>query len=279
VTERPRQLWDTDAEREAFRSTFDEDADAYDRSRPVAPSHVFDDAAQLAHLTTGSRVLEIGPGTGQATRQLAERGLRVRALELGPSLAERARRNLAEFSDVDVVTSSFESWAAGGERFDAVFACNSFHWVDHAVRFAKPAELLADGGHLVVLATPWVTPDDADPFWWDVQDDYVAVGGEYVDPATNHPDLIGDLAPLIRKSGYYEEPETRRFRFDVKFTADGYATNLSTQSGFKAFDEPAQTELLSRVRHRIEARGGTITAHLLAILTVAKVKPAEMPAR
>ena len=60
----------------------------------------------------------------------------------GALWTELARANLARFPNVVVLTSSFELWDPGTRRFDAVFACNSFHWVDPEVRFAKPAALL-----------------------------------------------------------------------------------------------------------------------------------------
>jgi len=262
------EVWETD-QRDAFRLSFDEDPDAYDRSRPVAPDQVFDDIVQLAGLPPGSRVVEIGPGTGQATRPLSERGIRVHALEIGPRLAARAQQNLDGFSDVSVTTTSFEAWDPGEARFDAVFACNSFHWVHPDIRFVKASAVLRSRGHLVVLATPWVIPADADRFWWDVQDDYAAVGAGRVDPATKRPGLVGDLGPLVRASGLFEEPAIRRHRFDLTFTAEEYATNLSTQSGVKQLPPAARPELIDRVRRRVEERGGTVTVHLLAILTVA----------
>ena len=104
--------WESD-QRDVLRATFDQDAEAYDRSRPVAPDDVFDEVMQRASLSAGSTVVEIGPGTGQATRHLAARGLHVVAVELGPHLAERARANLAAFPNVSVVTASFESWDPG----------------------------------------------------------------------------------------------------------------------------------------------------------------------
>jgi SAM-dependent methyltransferase len=266
-----RPPWET-SERDTLRATFDEDARAYDRVRPVAPGYVFDQVVELAALDRGASVVEVGPGTGQATRPLAERGLRIVALELGPHLAARARQNLASFADVEVVTTSYEAWDPGGERFDAVFACNSFHWVDPAIRFRRSAAVLEPGGHLIVLATPWVVPDDADRFWWDVQDDYAAVGAGRVDPATAHPDRVGDLGPAVRESGLFEEPRTRRHRFDVTFTADDYALNLSTQSGVKQLPPDAQAELIRRIRRRVLDSGGTVTAHLLAVLVVARIR-------
>ncbi len=110
------------SERETFRVTFDEDALAYDRVRPVAPGFVFDDLVELAGLHPGSSIVEVGPGTGQATRPLAERGLRIVALELGPHLATRARQGLASFAEVEVATTSYEAWNPGPAQFDAVFA-------------------------------------------------------------------------------------------------------------------------------------------------------------
>ncbi|MCW2974924.1 MAG: methyltransferase, partial [Actinomycetia bacterium] len=69
-----------------LRAPFDRVAELYDRARPTYPSDLIVDVAAL-----GPRVLEIGPGTGQATRALAERGAQVTAVELGKSLAELAR--------------------------------------------------------------------------------------------------------------------------------------------------------------------------------------------
>lgn len=61
----------------------------------------------------------------------------------------------------------------------------------------------------------------------------MAVGAERVDPATKHPDLVVDLGPAVRASGLFAEPVITRQRFDVTFTAEEYASNLSTQSGVK----------------------------------------------
>src|SRR5437764_12179779 len=134
-------IWESE-DREIYRVTFDEDGDAYDRTRPVAPAYVFDELVELAGLVAGSRVVEIGPGTGQATRPLAQRGLGVLALEIGPNLAERARQNLAEFGDVEVLTTSFEAWSRSrgpaASTLAAVFACNSFRWTAHDIRIRSP---------------------------------------------------------------------------------------------------------------------------------------------
>lgn len=70
-------------DRERLRETFDEVAELCDRARPRYPEVLFDDLVSLASLGVGSRVVEVGLGTGQATRPLAERGLPITAVELG----------------------------------------------------------------------------------------------------------------------------------------------------------------------------------------------------
>jgi SAM-dependent methyltransferase len=266
---KPGQPWETD-QRTVFRVRFGEDADAYDRTRPVAPDTVFDEIVRLAGWEPGSAVVEIGPGTGQATRPLAQRGLRVVAVEIDPRLAARARENLAGFSDIAVVTSSFEQWAVGRATFDGVLACNSFHWLDPDTRFIEAAALLRTGGSLVVLVTPVVVPNEAGRFWWDVQDDWAAVGAERVDPADSHPDLVEDVGPAVRSTGLFEEPVILRRRFHVTLTAEEYATNLSTQSGVKELPAEAQGELIDRIRRRVTAQGGRVTVHHVAVVTLAK---------
>ena len=264
--------WETD-ERETYRVRVDADPDAYQRTRPVAPAELFDEAVRLAGLAPGDRVVEIGPGTGQATRPLAERGLRVLALEIGAGLADRTRRNLADLDIVEVRHTSFEAWEPAGERFDAVTACNSFHWIDHDVRFAKPAAVLRPGGHLVLLSTPVAIADDADRFWWDVQDDWVAVGAERIDPLVSHPDRHDAWVPQLRASGLFEDPAVVRLPFAITFTADVYVANLATQTGIKTLPAIAQAELLARIRRRVLDLGGTIAVPHLGLATVARVRP------
>ncbi len=263
------ERWET-AERAAVRLRFDDDADAYDRTRPVAPDAVFDDVMRLAELSPGSSVVEIGPGTGQATRRLAQRHVQVRALEIGSRLAARTRQNLAGLSDVTVEHTSFEAWDPGAETFDAVLACNAFHWVDPDVRFVKAAAVLKPSGHLVVLSTPVVIPQDAHRFWWDVQDDWAAVGVDREDPATKRPDLVGGYASAIDPAGRFTDPVVVRREFDVTLTAEEYATNLTTQSGVKELSHDAREQLRVRVQRRVEAQGGTLTVHHLAVLAVAQ---------
>ncbi|QOV40750.1 methyltransferase domain-containing protein [Streptomyces ferrugineus] len=124
--------------------TFDEDAERYDRARPGYPSELYDDLDELAGAGAGSRVLEVGCGTGQATVPLAGRGCRVTAVEAGPRMAAIARRDLAGAAGVEVVTAEFERWPLPEVSYDVVVSATAtaLHWIDPAVRVAKAADAL-----------------------------------------------------------------------------------------------------------------------------------------
>ena len=66
------------------RQGFDNVPEIYDRIRPGYPAELFADLFGL--LPERPRIIEVGPGTGQATRDLLAHGARVHAIELGANL-------------------------------------------------------------------------------------------------------------------------------------------------------------------------------------------------
>jgi SAM-dependent methyltransferase len=257
--------------RERLRTAFAGVAEQYHRARPTYPAEVFDDLAELGGVPAGARVVEIGPGTGKATVELARRGYEVVAVELAPELASVARRNLASYANVDVVAADFESWKPEQADFDAVVAFTAFHWIAPDVRYAKPAALLRPGGALGVVATHHVLPADADPVWAKVQRDYEAViepgyGGGPPGPPEGAPDLRKEMGA----SGLFGEIVVSRRRWDVEYTADEWIAVLGTYSDNIALPEARRGELFRRIHATITAHGGRATRHYLAVLTLGR---------
>lgn len=251
-----------------LRAGFDADADAYQRTRPVCPPEMFDDLTRLAGLAPGSRVVEIGCGTGQATVPLAERGLTVTAVELGASLAALARARTAHFPGVSVVTSTFEDWRPPDDRlWDAVVAFNSLHWVDPQVRYARPAALLRPDGALAVAGCTWARPADAEPFWTDVQQDYLAVGFPGTPPPP--PAEIPPWHLPAEALDYFTETASLRYPFRLTYSAADYLAQLSTQSGIKELGPAAAADFLARVHRRLDALGWPeLTATFVGYLAI-----------
>jgi SAM-dependent methyltransferase len=241
-------------EREQLRTMFEQVPELYQRARPSYPAELFDDLADLAGLSEGSRVLEIGCGTGQATLSLARRGYSVLCVELGAGLAAAARRNLEPFPNVEVVHANFESWEPERADFDAIVAFTAFHWVDPELRYEKAARLLREGGSLVVAGSLHVQRPGGDSFWTDVQEDYDAVVPSPENRPPPLPDEIDDLREEIEGSGRFEYVAARRYVWDQPYSVDEYISLLNTYSGHRALDDERRTQLYDRIRRRIEAR-------------------------
>jgi ubiquinone/menaquinone biosynthesis C-methylase UbiE len=134
-----------------YGKVFDEIAAEYDRHRPTYPDELIDQACQAAGIGSGDHVLEVGCGSGQLTRGLAARGLRVTALEPGKSLIALARQNLEGDGAVEFVNAQFEDASLPCEQFRAVFSASAFHWVDPKVSWRKAADVLVPGGTLALV--------------------------------------------------------------------------------------------------------------------------------
>lgn len=130
---------------------FDQVADEYDRHRPTYPDELIDRACELAGIRSGDAVLELGCGSGQLTRSLVDRGLRVTALEPGGQLLTLARQNLKGADEVEFVNERFEDAQLPPGGFGAVFGASAFHWIDPAVSWRKVADLLSPGGTLALI--------------------------------------------------------------------------------------------------------------------------------
>lgn len=255
-------------------SIFDAAADLYDRARPHYPEALFDELVTLADLWPGARLLEIGCGTGQATIPLARRGFAVTCVELGEKLAELARKRLADFADVRVVTADFETWKPAEAGFDAVVAFTALHWISPRVRYVKPASLLRDGGRLAVVTTAHVLPANGDPFFAAVQNDYIELTPDADKEPPPPPDAIADLSEEIAASGCFRNVGAQRWVWDVSYSAEEYIALLSTYSGHCALSDDVRACLYDRIRTRIaEQLNGTVRKSYLAMLNVARKVP------
>jgi SAM-dependent methyltransferase len=149
-----------DALRPAARCTYGANADAYREGRPDYPPRVYEVLRSRCGVGAGSRVLEIGPGSGLVTRHLASLGARVVAVEPDRGFAGYLSQTVPQ--GVRVVPAPLEE-ADVGDTFDAVVAATSFHWLEQAVALPKLGALLRPGGWAAIWWTVFSAPYRDDP--------------------------------------------------------------------------------------------------------------------
>jgi protein-L-isoaspartate O-methyltransferase len=100
---------------ERRRESFDGAAADYGRYRTPYPGEVVADVLHCSDIGAGTRVLEIGCGTGQLSVPLARAGADLVTVELGANLARTARASRSPYPSARVEVSAFEGLAAPGQ--------------------------------------------------------------------------------------------------------------------------------------------------------------------
>ena len=146
--------------REEGRRLFGADIAAYDWGRPGHPPRVYEVLVERCRLVPGAHVLEIGPGTGQATRRLLELGADIIAIEPDERLADHIR----SFGPVAVRSQPLEEVELPPTFFDLAVAASSFHWVDEVRGLAKVAAALRPGAWVALWWTHSGAEEPPGPF-------------------------------------------------------------------------------------------------------------------
>jgi SAM-dependent methyltransferase len=135
-------------------------ADVYDRYRPSPPSEVLDVLTVVAGVERPGLVVDLGCGTGLATRAWAERVDEVIGVEPNPRMLERARA-ATEQSNVRYVEAFGAETRLPDGRADLVTSFQSFHWMEPQPVLAEAARILRDGG--VFAACDYDVPPFVEP--------------------------------------------------------------------------------------------------------------------
>ena len=204
----------------------------------------------------GSRVLDVGCGTGISARQFQAVGCKVLGVDADPRMAEVARR-----SGVDVEVSAFETWNAAGREFDAVVSGQAWHWVDPVAGAAKAAEALHPGGRLALFWNVLEPQPDVDAAFSAVYR-HVLPDSPF---SRGMPGIRGYSAFFtkasegIRSAHYFDDSEQWRFDWERVYGRDEWLDQLPTFGGYNELPAGQIEELLTGIGAAIDAWGGSFT--------------------
>ena len=240
---------------------FNEVPEIYDRVRPTYPAELFADLVAITGMAERSLVLEVGCGTGQATRSLAALGGAVTAVEAGPELAALARERLAAFRNVEIETSTFEEWDDRGRRFDILVAASAWHWVDPSTGWAKAHHLLRSRGWMALLGNIVVRRPGEPEVYAETADLHARYFPD--NPDWGHPPLEEEVRTtnqgwgLVSDPGDLFEPPIVRFYPTLQwFDGNGFADLLRSTSIYRRLDQDIRERLVDAIAERIRTRMG-----------------------
>ncbi|GIF42517.1 class I SAM-dependent methyltransferase [Actinoplanes xinjiangensis] len=215
-------------------------AAAYARHRP----DYADAAARWAiEAAPGSRVLDLGAGTGKLTATLLAAGADVTAVEPDPAMLAQLR---VAFPQVRAAGGSAESIPLPDASVDVVVAGNALHWFDMAVAGPEIARVLVPGG---VLAGLWNVLDDR--VGWVAGLARVA-GAAVVGPRDTPAAWRAATAGLLSASA-----QRAQFAHGQVRTADSLVATLATRAGLLVMAGPQREATLRRIREFLAGRPET----------------------
>jgi SAM-dependent methyltransferase len=129
-------------------SLFDPLVDYYDAARPDYPDAHFAALATLTRPLDGARVVEVGAGTGIATRAMRRRGALVLPVDHGAAMLRRLQERGAEFPTA--VQGDAHALPVRSGWADLVCYAQAWHWTDPFRATAEAGRVLRPGGALAV---------------------------------------------------------------------------------------------------------------------------------
>jgi SAM-dependent methyltransferase len=230
--------------------SFGVDPERYDRTRPDYP----DPMVRRIVAASGTRILDVGCGTGIVARQFQAAGCTVLGVEPDPRMAGFARQR-----GLEVEVATFEAWDGGGREFDAVVAGQAWHWVDPVAGAERAARVLRPGGRLAVFWNSFEPPPGLAEAFGAV---YRRVLPDAPIPQGAPPGADGYLALCaraaegVRQTGAFGEPEQWRYDWERYVTRDQWLDEVPT-SGLATRLPPATLrDLLDGLGEAVDAVGG-----------------------
>jgi len=251
-----------------LRLGFNQVPELYDRIRPTYPAELFDEV--FAHLAERPALVEVGPGTGQATVELVGRGARVVAVEPGNGLARVLRRKLPG-DELEILVTTFEDADLADARFDGVVSASAYHWVPPPHRVDTPARILRPGGLMILIDVNQVeSPVDRGYFARarPIYDRYGRglPGFRLHTPDDVVPEHVGDFV----RSERFDPPRLFRYRWDQVYSASEYADLKRTDSGSLAMQAAEREAMIADLSQLVtDEFGGSITRPIVVTLMLA----------
>jgi len=246
--------------------SFGVDPERYDRARPRYPAALLD---RIVAARPGSRVLDVGCGTGIEARQLRDAGCVVLGVEPDDRMAAFARR-----TGIEVEVSTLEDWDPDGRTFDAVVAGTAWHWIDPVAGAAKAAEVLRPGG---VLAPMWhvfeVPPDVAEALaavYERVVPDAPFRPAEAKQGLAGYQPLLTRAADGMRAAGGFDEPRQWHVTWRHTYGRDEWLDHMLTTGGLTFLPPRQRDEVLAGVRATL---GASVTVEITSVTVMACRRP------
>jgi len=224
-------------DRNAGRGLFGFDPAGYDATRPDYPPWIFDRLRDCGALTPGAATLEIGPGSGKATRELLAYGADPLTLvEPDARFIAHLESTVCRFAaDCRIVRLPFEE-VSFTDEFDLVAAATMFHWLDQVAALRRIRRSLRPGGFAALF---WNLLQDLDK-----EDAFHEATRRLLAPLATSPAGAPDTVPFALNRAAREAEAVSSGFARVEYFESRWTLTLDTQQIGKLYEGFSSIQLL-----------------------------------
>jgi SAM-dependent methyltransferase len=237
-------------------------AAAYEQFRPGYPEELADTVIGYAQQPIRT-ALEIGAGTGKATRLYAQRGVTVTATEPDAAMLDELRRHVP--ATVTPLRATFEELPLD-QTYDLVYAAASLHWTDPAQRWSRMAALVEPGGVFASFGGPFLLADPA------VDEAVRAARAPFLDTddVATPEDASGEQemqwpGTELQQSTWFTDVQQTVIERRLTVGRRDYVGHLSTISAYLQLPDADQRQVYDRISRAVPEQveiAADITVHL-----------------
>ncbi len=252
-----------------LRETFNEDAENYDRYRPTYPTELFRDIFAYSGVGRGSSLVEIGVGTGQATKPFLEAGCIVCGVELGDKLSAFAAEKFRDHGNFTIHCGDFMEFPIKDATLDLVYSATAFHWLPQEEAYRKIRNSLKPGGALAIFRIH--------PFPNRMSDATNAANRRVYDKLRPTNEKIvefseADCAPALEalRAQGFRDVEAKLYRRVRTLPTEDYIGLLKTYSDHRLLKPELKLRFEEEMRDAINEAGGCINIYDTVVLYLAR---------
>ena len=240
---------------EQRKSWYSSVAEAYNQIRPRYPQALITRIIELTQLPPSATILELGCGPGNATVTFAQKGYKVVCIEPSMAACQLAKQNCVTYPQVEINNTTFEEWELEAERFNAVLAATSIHWMTPEIVYPKAAAALQNNGYLILLWNMTAQlPYEVCQSLKEAYQKYAPSLGKYEDRATQ-TQILKEFGQVVTDSGPFGGLVSEQMQWEVTYSINDYLLLLSTYSPYIALKSQQRDDLFASLQGILEQNG------------------------
>ena len=240
---------------EQRKSWYSSVAEAYNQIRPRYPQALITRIIELTQLPPSATILELGCGPGNATVTFAQKGYKVVCIEPSMAACQLAKQNCVTYPQVEINNTTFEEWELEAERFNAVLAATSIHWITPEIVYPKAAAALQNNGYLILLWNMTAQlPYEVCQSLKEAYQKYAPSLGKYEDRATQ-TQILKEFGQVVTDSGHFGGLVSEQMQWEVNYSINDYLLLLSTYSPYIALEPQQRDDLFASLQGILEQNG------------------------